>query len=140
MPVGVGVGLVVAGDRDGGRVDVAVLLRAEVELEVRPVRGQGLEDLVEFVGQRAHLRGIIRATPPASPDPESEPDPLAPARGLSLAGLLELLERLDGAEEATVVRAALAAGVPAVLVTDELQREVERRLLRRSDFYDDSGW
>jgi hypothetical protein len=39
-----------------------------------------------------------------------------------------------------VVRAALAAGVAPVLVTEELQREVERRLLRRSDFYDDSRW
>jgi hypothetical protein len=59
---------------------------------------------------------------------------------LSLDGLLALLEQLDGAEEAAVVRAALAGGVPAVLVLEELQREVERRLLRRHDFYDDSRW
>ncbi len=57
-------------------------------------------------------------------------DPLAPARGLGLEGLLALLESLDGAEEATVVRAAMAAGVPHVVVVDELQREVERRLMR----------
>ena len=57
-------------------------------------------------------------------------DPLAPARGLSLDGLLALLESLDGAEEAAVVRSALAAGVPHVVVLDELQREVERRLMR----------
>jgi hypothetical protein len=38
-------------------------------------------------------------------------DPLAPARGLGLDGLLALLESLDGAEEAAVVRSALAAGV-----------------------------
>ena len=60
-------------------------------------------------------------------DPE---DPLAPARGQSLDGLLALLERLDGVEEASVVRAALAAGVPRERVLGELQREVERRLMR----------
>jgi hypothetical protein len=57
-------------------------------------------------------------------------DPLAPARGQSLEGLLDLLERLDGSEEAAVVRSALAAGVPEPRVLDELQREVERRLVR----------
>jgi hypothetical protein len=60
-------------------------------------------------------------------DPE---DPLAPARGQSLDGLLDLLERLDGVEEAAVVRSALAAGVPQTRVLDELQHEVERRLAR----------
>jgi hypothetical protein len=60
-------------------------------------------------------------------DPE---DPLAPARGQSLDGLLRLLERLDGVEEAEVVRSALDAGVPRERVLDELQREVERRLVR----------
>ena len=49
---------------------------------------------------------------------------------LDLAGLLALLERLDGAEEAAVVRSALAAGVPETRVVEELQREVERRLAR----------
>ncbi len=64
----------------------------------------------------------------------SDPDdPLAPARGLGVDGLLALLERLDGAEEAAVVRSALAAGVPRVVVVDELQREVERRLVRVRD-------
>jgi hypothetical protein len=67
-------------------------------------------------------------------DPE---DPLAPARGLGLDGLLALLERLDGAEEAEVVRSALAAGVPAERVHDELRREVERRLARVRDPADD---
>ncbi len=47
---------------------------------------------------------------------------------LSLDGLLALLERLGGAEEADVVRSALAAGVPREQVLDELEREVERRL------------
>ena len=51
----------------------------------------------------------VMADPPPTPDPE---DPLAPARGLGLDGLLELLERLDGEAESAVVRAALAAGVP----------------------------
>ena len=48
----------------------------------------------------------------------------------SIPQLLELLERLDGAEEAAVVRSALAAGVPRMVVVEELQREVERRLMR----------
>ena len=74
---------------------------------------------------------------PLSPDPD---DPLAPARGLSLDGLLALLEQLDGALEAEVVRSALAAGVPAERVLDELQREVERRLLRTRQFYDETQW
>ncbi len=65
---------------------------------------------------------------PVDPD-----DPLAPARGQSLDGLLALLERLDGAEEAAVVRSALEAGVARERVLDELQREVERRLSRVSD-------
>jgi hypothetical protein len=63
-------------------------------------------------------------------DPE---DPLAPARDQSLDGLLALLEQLDGAEEAAVVRSALGAGVPETRVIDELQREVERRLARVRD-------
>jgi hypothetical protein len=68
-----------------------------------------------------------------SPFPVDPDDPLAPARGQSLDGLLELLERLDGAEEAAVARFALEAGVPASRVVDELQREVERRLMRVRD-------
>jgi hypothetical protein len=47
--------------------------------------------------------------------------------------LLEQLEALGGAEEAQVVRSALAAGVPVERVLDELQREVERRLARVHD-------
>ncbi len=49
---------------------------------------------------------------------------------LDLEGLLALLERLDGAEEAAVVRSALQAGVPRERVLDELQAEVLRRLAR----------
>jgi hypothetical protein len=64
-------------------------------------------------------------------------DPLAPARGLSLDGLLALLEQLEGAEEVSVVRSALAAGVPAAMVLEEVQREVERRLMRTKQFYDE---
>jgi hypothetical protein len=67
-------------------------------------------------------------------------DPLAPARGQSLQGLLALLEQLDGAEEAAVTRAALEAGVPVERVQEELQREVERRLLRTRQFYDETEW
>lgn len=44
--------------------------------------------------------------------------------------LLAELERLDGAAEAGVVRSALAAGVPEVVVLEELEREVERRRTR----------
>jgi hypothetical protein len=71
------------------------------------------------------------------PFPVDPEDPLALARDQSLAGLLELLERLDGAEEAAVVRSALAAGVPETRVVEELQREVERRLARVRDPGDD---
>ena len=77
--------------------------------------------------------------PPTLPSPDPE-DPLAPARGQSLDGLLALLEQLDGALEAEVVRSALTAGVPAERVLDELQREVERRLLRTRQFYDETQW
>jgi hypothetical protein len=69
----------------------------------------------------------------SSPFPFDPDDPLAPARGQSLDGLLELLVRLDGAEEAAVARSALEAGVPLDRVVDELQREVERRLARVRD-------
>ncbi len=51
----------------------------------------------------------------------------------NLEGLIALLERLDGAEEAAVVRSALEAGVPRERVMDELEREVERRLARLAD-------
>lgn len=77
-------------------------------------------------------------TPPSHP--ADEPDVLAPARGLGLDGLLTMLERLDGAEEAAVVRAALAGGVPEVVVLEELRREVERRLARTEAFYDQGQW
>jgi hypothetical protein len=49
---------------------------------------------------------------------------------LDLDGLLALLERLDGVEEAAVVRSALQAGVPRERVMDELAAEVQRRLAR----------
>jgi hypothetical protein len=77
----------------------------------------------------------------AGQPPTSDPDdPLAPARGLSIDGLLSLLEQLDGAEESAVARGALAAGVPSTVVVEELQREVERRLVRSRRFYDESEW
>ena len=53
-----------------------------------------------------------------------------PGLPMDLDGLLALLERLDGVEEAAVVRSALAAGVSRERVLDELEREVERRLAR----------
>ncbi len=52
---------------------------------------------------------------------------------LDMEGLIALLERLDGAEEAAVVRSALEYGVSRDRVMDELQREVERRLARLED-------
>jgi hypothetical protein len=79
----------------------------------------------------------VMAGPPPTPDPD---DPLAAARGLSLDGLLELLERLDGEAESAVARGALAAGVPSMVVIEELQREVERRLVRSRRFYDETEW
>ena len=72
--------------------------------------------------------------------PQDPDDPLAPARGQGMEGLLALLEQLEGAEEAAVTRSALAAGVPVELVFEELQREVERRLLRSRRFYDETQW
>ena len=47
-----------------------------------------------------------------------------------LEGLLALLERLDGVEEAAVARSALEAGFARERVLDELTREVTRRLAR----------
>jgi hypothetical protein len=77
----------------------------------------------------------------AESPPTSDPDdPLAPARGLGLDGLLDLLERLDGEAESAVVRGALAAGVSPMVVLEELQREVERRLMRSERFYDENAW
>ena len=74
------------------------------------------------------------AAPPPLPDPD---DPLAPARGLGIDGLLE---RLGGAEEAAVVRGALECGISPAVVVEELQHEVERRLLRSARFYDEAQW
>jgi hypothetical protein len=78
-----------------------------------------------MIGREGYMAG---APFPVDPD-----DPLAPARGQSLDGLIALLERLDGVEEAAVVRSALEAGVSRERVLDELQREVERRLSRVSE-------
>jgi hypothetical protein len=47
-----------------------------------------------------------------------------------LEGLLALLERLDGVEEAAVARSALEGGFARERVLDELTREVTRRLAR----------
>ncbi len=77
---------------------------------------------------------------PDPPSPGDLHDVLARAQSLGLDGRLGLLEQLDGVEEAAVVRAALTAGVPDVLVLDELRREVERRLSRTSTFYDQTQW
>ena len=72
--------------------------------------------------------------------PRNDFDALAPARGLGLDALLAELERLDGVEEARVVRAALAGGVPEEVVLEELRREVGRRLARTDAFYDQTQW
>jgi hypothetical protein len=47
-----------------------------------------------------------------------------------LTALLEMLEALDGAEEAQVVRTAVRSGVDYDLAIAEVQREVERRMSR----------
>jgi len=75
--------------------------------------------------------------PPISPDPDAL---LREARAMSIDGLLVLLAQLDGGEECSVVRGALAAGVPEAVVLEELQREVERRLMRSRRFYDEREW
>ena len=79
----------------------------------------------------------VMADPPPPPDPD---DPLAPARGLGLDGLLACSSGSTAREECAVVREALAAGVPSMVVVEELQREVERRLLRSRRFYDENEW
>jgi hypothetical protein len=56
-----------------------------------------------------------------------------------VARLLAELEHLDGATEAAVVRGALAAGVPELVVVEELEREIARRQARVVEggaFYD----
>ena len=50
--------------------------------------------------------------------------------------LLAELESLDGAEEASVVRAALVGGVPELVVVEELENEIARRRLRLTS----EGW
>ena len=112
MPVVVGIRLGVARDEQRGGVDVAVLVDAQVELEVGPVRRQCVEELLEFVRKRHDLAKSVSME----------------ALPFDLDGLLGLLERLDGAEEAAVVRSALAAGYPRDRVLEELEREVRRRL------------
>lgn len=77
---------------------------------------------------------------PDRPSPEEPQDALAATEGLGLEALLRLLERLDGAEEAAVVRGALAAGVSDVVVLEELRREVRRRLTHTRSFYDQAQW
>ncbi|MBA2644223.1 MAG: hypothetical protein H0U80_02125 [Solirubrobacterales bacterium] len=77
------------------------------------------------------------------PDPShfgNDFDALASTGALGLDGLLAQLERLDGVEEAGVVRAALAGGVPEEVVLEELRREVQRRLTRTDAFYDQTQW
>lgn len=56
---------------------------------------------------------------------------------LDLDGLIRQLEQLDGAEEAAVVRSAIDAGVPLTVIIEELQREVNRRLARTHEYYED---
>ena len=73
-------------------------------------------------------------------EPRDLGDLLDAARGLDLEGLLGLLSQLDGADEVAVTRSALAAGVSEVVVLEELQHEVERRLLRTRGFYDEREW
>ena len=78
------------------------------------------------------------ADPPPPPDPD---DPLAPARGLGLDGLLALLERLDGADEAARrARGRWRPACPTSWCVEEVQREVERRLVRTRQFYDEQQW
>jgi hypothetical protein len=80
---------------------------------------------------------LVSEPPPTSPDPD---ELLREARAMSIDGLLAMLEQLDGAEESAVVRGALAAGVPTAVVLEELQHEVERRLMRSRRFYDEREW
>ena len=76
----------------------------------------------------------VMADPPPPPDPD---DPLAPPAVSASTACSPCSSASTAAEEAAVVRGALAAGVPAMVVREELQREVERRLLRTPRFYDE---
>ena len=78
------------------------------------VQSDGSESRIssKVVGERHDVRHLIYMAHAPPYDPE---DPLAPARGLGVDGLLALLERLGAREEAAVVRGALAAGVPPVV-------------------------
>ena len=66
VPVVVRVRLGVAGHDQRRGVDVAVLLDAQVELEVGPVRRERVENLLEFFGKR-HDCGLERTWPDSIP-------------------------------------------------------------------------
>ena len=108
VPVVVRVGLRVDLHEQRRRVDVAGLLTRRSSS--RSVQSDGSESTISW---KVSASGMIAARSAAWPTAAtSDPDdPLAPARGLSLDGLLGLLEQLDGAEESAVARSALAAGV-----------------------------
>ena len=69
----------------------------------------------------------------AAPQPPDRADFLAVYRMAArrdLSALLTMLEGLEGAEEAEVVRTAVRGGVDYDLAVAEVQREVERRMSR----------
>ena len=67
---------------------------------------------------------------PPSPDESGFQSVHRAAARRDLPALLQMLEALDGTEEAAVVRQALHAGVSYDVAVGEVQREVERRLER----------
>jgi hypothetical protein len=105
------------------------------------VQSDGSESTISWKVSASAMIGAERIARERHPPPPRIPTSCcARPRGMSIDGLLGLLEQLDGAEEARVVRGALAAGVPTAVVLEELQREVERRLMRSRRFYDEREW
>ena len=103
VPVVVRVGQRVAGHDERRGVDVAVLVDAQVDLQVGPVRRERVDDLLEVVRERHDSASEPTCRIPPIPTTRSR----RPAARAS-TGLLALLEQLEGAEEAAVARSALA--------------------------------
>ena len=72
---------------------------------------------------------------PADPD-----DPLAPARGQSLEACSRCSSSSTAPRRPPSCAARWRRACSRERVLDELQREVERRLLRSRQFYDETQW
>ena len=84
------------------------------------------------ISWNSSARGMIRAWSLANRTIRS-----LPPAGRASTGCSALLEQLEGAEEAAVTRRRSRRACPEAMVLEELQREVERRLMRTRQFYDE---